>query len=70
MPDPERGLRQLVDEGTRSARRPPLADLRRRARRRRTFREVATVTAVAAAVLAAFPLVAWKRSGTTAPGPR
>ena len=69
MPDPEHGLRQLVDEGTRSAQRPPLVDLRRRARRRRTLREIATVTAVAAAVLASSPLVAWERSGTTTPGP-
>ncbi|MFD4558001.1 hypothetical protein ACFWP5_27420 [Streptomyces sp. NPDC058469] len=69
MADPEHGLRQLVEEGTRSARQPPLADLRRRARRRRTVREVATVTAVAAAVLAIFPLVAWERSATSTPGP-
>ncbi|MBK6011713.1 hypothetical protein [Streptomyces sp. MBT53] len=69
MADPEHGLRRLVEEGTRAARQPPLADLRRRARRRRTFREVAMVTAVAAAVLAAFPLVARERSGTSTPGP-
>ncbi|MEV8544066.1 hypothetical protein [Streptomyces sp. NPDC051572] len=69
MAEPEHGLRQLVEEGTRSARRPPLADLRHRARRRRTVREVATVTAVAAAVLAVFPLVAREQSGTSAPGP-
>ncbi|MGX9891497.1 hypothetical protein [Streptomyces sp. NPDC002276] len=67
MADPEHGLRRLVEEGTRAARQPPLADLRRRARRRRTLREVAMVTAVAAAVLAAFPLVAWERSGTSSP---
>jgi hypothetical protein len=69
MADPEHGLRRLVEEGTRAARQPPVADLRRRARRRRTVREVATVTAVAAAVLAVFPLVASERSGTSTPGP-
>ncbi|WP_405848281.1 hypothetical protein [Streptomyces sp. NBC_01518] len=69
-PASEHGLRHLVEEGTRAARRPPLPDLRRRARRRRTFREVATVTAVAAAVVAVFPLVAsFDRSGTSTPGP-
>jgi hypothetical protein len=69
-PESEHGLRHLVEEGTRAARRPPLSDLRRRARRRRTFREVATVTAVAAAVVAVFPLVAsFDRSGTSVPGP-
>lgn len=66
----EHCLRHLVEEGTRAARQPPLSHLRRRARRRRTFREVATVTALAAAVVAVFPLVASvDRSGTSAPGP-
>jgi len=66
----EHGLRHLVEEGTRAARRPPLSDLRHRSRRRRRFREVATVTAVAAAVVAVFPLVAsFDRSGTSTPGP-
>ncbi|MFI6466969.1 hypothetical protein [Streptomyces sp. NPDC050528] len=66
----EHALRHLVEEGTRAARQPPLSHLRRRARRRRTFREVATVTAVAAAVVAVFPLVSsFDRSGTSTPGP-
>jgi hypothetical protein len=69
MADPEHGLHRLVEEGTRAARQPPLGDLRRRARRRHTFREVATVTAAAAAVLAVIPLVASERSGTSTPGP-
>lgn len=73
MADPERSLRNLVEEGTRASRQPPVADLRRRARRRRTFREAATVaaaaTAVAATVVAVLPLVGSGRSGSSAPGP-
>ncbi|MFF7925406.1 hypothetical protein ACFZDP_30285 [Streptomyces mirabilis] len=73
MADPEHSLRNLVEEGTRASRQPPVADLRRRARRRRTFREAATVAAAAMAVtvlpLAVLPLVGSGRSGSSAPGP-
>ncbi|MFD7489802.1 hypothetical protein [Streptomyces mirabilis] len=68
MADPEHSLRNLVEEGTRASRQPPVADLRRRARRRRTFREAATVAAAAMAVTV-LPLVGSGRSGSSAPGP-
>lgn len=72
MADPEHSLRNLVEEGTRASRQPPVADLRRRARRRRTFREAATVAAAAMAVtamaVAVLPLVGSGRSGSSAPG--
>ena len=72
MADPERSLRQLVEEGTRAARQPPVADLRRRARRRRTVREAATASAaalaVAATVVAVLPLIGSEPSGSGAPG--
>ncbi|MFD8003282.1 hypothetical protein [Streptomyces mirabilis] len=73
MADPEHGLRNLVEEGTRASRQSPFADLRRRARRCRTFREAATVAAAAMAVtamaVAVLPLVGSGRSGSSAPGP-
>ncbi|MFD9513193.1 hypothetical protein [Streptomyces mirabilis] len=73
MADPEHSLRNLVEEGTRASRQPPVADLRRRARRRRTFREAATVAAAAMAVtamaVAVLPLVGSGRSRSSAPGP-
>ncbi|MFD9657186.1 hypothetical protein [Streptomyces mirabilis] len=78
MADPEHSLRDLVEEGTRASRQPPVADLRRRARRRRTFREAAPVAAAAMAVtamavtamaVAVSPLVGSGRSGSSAPGP-
>ncbi|MER5520787.1 hypothetical protein [Streptomyces sp. NPDC002763] len=73
MAEPERRLRDLVEEGTRASRQPPVADLRRRARRRRAFRDAATVAAAAmavtATVVAILPLAGSERSGTGLPGP-
>ncbi|MFF1738467.1 hypothetical protein [Streptomyces mirabilis] len=73
MAEPEHSLRNLVEEGTRASRQPPVAGLRRRARRRRTFREAATIAAaamaVAATVVAVLPVVGSERSGSSAPSP-
>ncbi|MCX4816471.1 hypothetical protein OG601_38350 [Streptomyces sp. NBC_01239] len=78
MSDLDRGLRQLVEEGARAARRPPFAQLKSRARQRRRIRAAATVTAAAAAVTAmAVAVLPLSRSGaavqgataTSSPGP-
>ncbi|MFG2963309.1 hypothetical protein ACGFZS_08450 [Streptomyces sp. NPDC048288] len=69
MADPESRLRRLVEEGTRAARRPPVGQLRQRARRRRKARQMATVAAVTVSALVVLPLALGSGgSGAGSPG--
>lgn len=69
MADPESRLRSLVEEGTRAARRPPVGQLRQRARRRRKARQAVTAAAVTVTALAVLPLALGSEgSGTGTPG--
>ncbi|MFK0152327.1 hypothetical protein ACIQVL_16790 [Streptomyces sp. NPDC090499] len=69
MADPESSLRRLVEEGTRAARRPPVGQLRQRARRRRTARQAVAAAALTVTALAILPLALGSEgSGSSTPG--
>jgi hypothetical protein len=66
MADLENGILGLIDEGARASSRPPLADLQRRVRHRRTRRTSTVAVIVLAASAAVIPLAGSERSGNGA----